>query len=116
MTSSCSWPGNCTAQWFAELSLAAVLQFAQERGVTAAAKDGEAEVVSDLGDLVGFAMEPLRIGWLRSRAKRARRDGSPLRAVSRCEAVEVFERHASRAQRLANHVVSSLESWLREAL
>ncbi len=104
-----------TSRWFYELSLSAMLKHCRDLGVGGDSEsfhDGHPDLVSDLGRLLAFRVEPSRIGWLLRRHQAAARPKAAPAPVQRRQAVDVFETHPARISRFAHDITNRLHRWL----
>ncbi len=110
-------PGTArrTGRWFYELSFSAMLKHCRDLGVGGDSEsfhDGHPDLVSDLGKLLAFRIEPSRVGWLLRRRQAAATPKAAPPPVQRRHAVDVFETHPARISRFAHDITNRLHRWL----
>jgi len=66
----------------------------------------------ELGGLLAFRLEPIRIGWLRRRHQWRKRHVERIRPPERKDLIRLFEKQSRRVERLGSDLTNRLHRWL----
>lgn len=104
-----------TRQWMRALAFGWMQAHLQDLGIGAAqplGQIGQPTLVRDLTEILGWYLEPARLGWLHSRQLAAKRKGEALRAPTQREVVQLFESRAVRVAERGREITGTLHRWL----
>lgn len=102
-------------QFLRALAMAWAVNHIRQLGIGAgseALQDGFPDLASDLGDLLTWHAETLRLGYLLRRHLWIQRSGKQPRALTRKQMVKLWERNGARMGRTGRGISNRLHRWL----